>query len=308
MGFSSVRLLAGLTLLASTPAFAHNEDAHFARLPEPSELGVVVDESYTVRWMDADEPVETGTPTVNLFYTADGPPTFLPGEMPPIGLMGAPIAEGIPEEDLDNEVVWDTTTVPSGHYWIWSRVDDPGAILPVDGVLLSPAPVTVRHAGDTIGPTVRITAPSAAYTTARGEYAIQYEAFAPNGEATVRLEAGRSFDGTDFVVIADDLPADTAGSFLFDAAALGLEPDSRYTTLTIRAVISDDVGTFTAYAPAFLIHDQGPPAKPAPDEEAEAGGCTCARPGSSMPSSAWLWLGLLIIGQRRGWSAEPSLQ
>lgn len=306
-------LLAMLAALAPLPAFAHSGNPAEARVTAPDDVGVEADESFRITWLDTDTPIPTGTAAVNLFYTERMPPTFFPGEIPD-QLEGTPIVSGIPEPDTENAYVWDTRAVPSGTYWIWSRIDEPPEPMPSPVYLsFSKGPLHVRHPGDPIGPAVRITRPNTEIAYSDQEYEIRYRAFDPNGTATVRLEAGTSLDGTGFTLIADDLPATSTGAFVWDTSELE-EAD-----WTIRAVISDEVATSTAYSPYFLLVTHfipGRDAGPRPDagvrrdasvmdasttspEDPEDGeeGCRCAAAPANL-GSLWLLPFLLLFSRR----------
>ena len=65
----------------SGSAWAHGGLPAEAILVDPNEIAVW-DQSIELLWIDSDNPIPTGTATVNLFYTADMPPTFEPGTHP----------------------------------------------------------------------------------------------------------------------------------------------------------------------------------------------------------------------------------
>lgn len=298
-----------VALLWPRVAGAHGGNPAEARITAPDAVGIVADERFTVTWIDSDTPIPTGTATVNLYFTDEAPPTFFLGAIPG-ALGGTPIAEGIREVDPANRFEWDTTGVPSGTYWIWSRVDEPPEPVPSPVYIsLSPAPLHVRHPGDPLGPSIRITRPNTPISFSDREFELRWEAFAPNGPATVRLEAGTSLDGSDFLVIAEGLAATSTGAFVWQTGDLA-EGD-----WTIRAVITDEVGSFTAYARYFLLITHFFPNRDAgaadsggidasaaldaglepPPVEDEGCGCTTAGAG---PSWASWWL--LLAWRRRG--------
>lgn len=309
------RIVAITALLFPLKAFAHGGNPAEARVTAPADVGVVADESFHITWIDTDAPIPTGTATVNLFYTERMPPTFFLGDIPD-QLEGTPIVSGIPEPDTDNAYDWDIRSVPSGTYWIWSRVDEPPEPTPSPVYLsFSKGPLHVRHPGDPIGPSVRITRPNTEIAYSDEEYEIRYRAFDPNGTASVRLEAGTSVDGTDFEIIADDLPATSTGAFVWDTR------DLEEADWTLRAVITDDVDTFTAYSPYFLLithfipgRDAGPagPDAGAPRDAGAADGardtketpegddgCNCSSTdGPVNPAGLLLLLPLLLAARR----------
>jgi hypothetical protein len=234
-----------LLSLAPGSAWAHGGNPAEAKLTAPPSLGVVADEQFTITWLDLDTPIPTGTATVNLYYAARMPPTFFLGVIPET-LTGTAIATGIPEYQTPNRFEWDLSAVPSGTYWIWSRVDDPPEPIPSPIYLsFSPAPLAVQHPGDGIGPSVRVIRPNVELSYSNEGYEITWESFAPNGPASVRIEAGRSVDGSDFMLLAER--TETSTSFYWDTREV------EQGDWTIRAVITDQTGSFTAYARFYLL-------------------------------------------------------
>jgi hypothetical protein len=303
-----------LAILGSvTPAlgYAHGGNPAEAKVTSPPNVGEVADGSFTITWIDTDTPIPTGTATVDLYYSDQMPPTYFLGAIPE-PLLGTPIATGIREVDFPNLHVWDTSRVPSGTYWIWSRVDEPPEPMPSPVYIsFSPAPLHVQHPGDPIGPSVRITRPNTDISYSDDHFIIRWQAFAPNGSATIRLEAGTSLDGSDFMVIADGLTATSTGSFDW------ITEDLAEGDWTIRAVITDQTGAFTAYCPYFLLithffplADAGVPDAPAMmtrdaqttiDSGSELPivkdeGCSC----TASQGDPTLWLLLLVAWRRRG--------
>jgi hypothetical protein len=311
-----MRIAVAIAALFPELAFAHGGNPAEALVTVPAAAGTIADESFTITWIDADTPIPTGTATVDLHYTDRMPPTYFLGSIPD-ALIGTPIVQGIPETDFPNLYVWDTTAVPAGTYWIWSRVFEPPEPVPSPVYIsFSPAPLHVQHPGDPLGPSVRITRPNTDISYSDEEFELRWQAFAPNGPATLRLEAGTSLDGSDFIVIADGLAATSTGSFTWQTAELA-EGD-----WTIRAVITDETGSFTAYCPYFLLithffplRDAGAPdARPEredaaiaadagsepPEVVAEEGcGCTAARSDPSL-----LLLVLLSLRRRPALTAR----
>lgn len=305
-----VALGLALTAFGTKAAFAHGGLPAEAILITPSEMGTVADQSIEITWIDSDNPIPTGTATVNLFYTDAMPPTFEPGTRPD-ALIGTPMVSGIFEYDDTNSYTWDTSAVSAGTYWVWSLVEEPPEPMPSPQIIrFTEVPIVVAHGQDEVPPAVRITNPDNPFVWADQTVDLEYEAFDPSGTGRVRLEVGSTFDGSDFTVIAEDLPAVAEGSFTWDTSQLA-EVD-----WTIRATIIDDRGfEITAYAQYFLLvtHLQAPDAGPStPDAGAaedmgtpqapDAGvdvdqgqkmmakeGCSCT--GSSQrPGLAWLML------------------
>ena len=213
----------------------------------PRTVGEVVDQEFTLEWSDYDGPSPTGTVTVNWFYTNKMPRTFQPGVIPD-DLTGEVIVRGIDEADLTNRYVWNTSTVAPGSYFVWSLIDEPPeemALLRV--VAFARGVVTIAHPGDEVHPAVIISRPDSPYYLADESFRIEYEAFDPDGTATVTLEVSSSTLGENFEVLADALPAASKGEFIWDTKDL-VEGD-----WTIRAKIVDQRGlTQLSYCRFFL--------------------------------------------------------
>ncbi len=303
-----MRILFGI-LAAAVPglAYAHGGNPAEAKVTSPDLLGTTADTDFVITWIDADRPIPTGTATVDLYYVEQMPPTFFLGAIPST-LTGTPIAQGIPEYDTTDELVWDTRALPSGTYWIWSRVNDPPEpIVSPIYISFSPAPINVQHAGDPIGPSIRITRPSTNISYSDDHYELRYETFAPNGPATVRLEAGTTLDGSDFTVIADGLAATSTGAFVWDTHDL---PEMDW---TVRAVITDDTGSFTAYCKYFLLITHFIPGRDAgvrdadPRPDAGPGLRDAAVSTSPEPSGAASGCGCSTCSRRRRSAGTPAL-
>ena len=258
--------LAGSLGTNPSVASAHGGNPALAAMQTPRGVGTVVDETFELRWVDADKPIPTGTATVDLFYTATRPPSFSAGEIHPL-LEGTPIVQGVLEKDPANRHAWDTRTVPAGSYFVWSRVvEPPEEFMAPQIISFSPGVLTIAHPGDEIHPAIRITRPDSPFRYADDRFDIAWDAFDPDDSGRVRLEVGTSSLGEGYQVLADDLPA-TPGWFEWDTRALA-ETDWR-----IRATLTDARGlSFTTYAdyPLLVTHlglgrdggsgsDAGPP-------------------------------------------------
>jgi hypothetical protein len=280
-------------LLSPLRAAAHSGGVAVAYPTAP--VGVVVaDSSFTFAWTDSDMRSGTSTPTIDWFYTGALPPTFALGTVPD-DLEGTPIALGVPETDLTNELVWSTSSVAPGAYWIWSLVNEPEDATTSQIVGLSPGVVVIAHPGDEVRPAVVVTDPGAAlFTVADQRYLVRYAALDPDGSGRVSLEAYR--DGSaDVLALASDLPAAMDGSYEWDTSSVPNGP------WVVRAKIVDARGySFTAYARYFLTisHARLPP----PEEE----GCACrsARTGGSLGASLLLVLLLSARAIMSGWRAS----
>lgn len=195
--------------------------AHLAGVPTiawfeaPLEVGIVVDESYTFRWTDYDDTEGVvGNTLIDFFYTETMPATYRMGSVP-AALEGTPIVKGIPEADLENTWVWDTSEVPAGTYFLWSMAHD----APFRMVAFARGTVTVAHPGDPIHPAIAVTDPDGDGHVAVGSYVIRWEAFDPDGSGKVRLEATTSPVGADRILLAEGLDPAT-GAFEWDTSAV----------------------------------------------------------------------------------------
>jgi hypothetical protein len=257
-------------LLAGAPrlAAAHGGNPAQAVLLEPAELGPTVDQSYLIEWIDAGPPPPpTGSAMVNVFYTTEIPYTYPLGIIPPT-LTGTAIATGILEELEPSELTWEVSNVPSGHYWIWTRVDDPPVEMSPQYIRYSPAPLTVLHAGDEIGPAIALLDPSSEFSTADDFYTIDYSSWDSTGTARIRFEASPDAFRSEpnWFVIADNVSAQPRGVIGWNTSSLA-EGD-----YMLRATITDCEGrTFVAHSRYFLFvaHidpvDAGVPDGPQPD-------------------------------------------
>lgn len=249
VAISSAMVLAALLPLVGTrEAMAHGGQPTVAWVNDPIGVGHVVDRSFTFTWLDFDKAISTGTATVDFYYIATRPPTFSAGTIPD-PLDGTPIITGILEKDLANAHTWDTSSVPAGSYLIWSRVNEPPSeVFSPLIISYSPGVLTVAHPGDPVHPAVMITTPDTPFRFADQEFEVRYSAFDPDGTGKVKLEAGTTLDGTNFITLAEDLPAVADGAFHWDTSQLA-EAD-----WTLRATITDARGlSFTHYGRYFLL-------------------------------------------------------
>ena len=242
--------LAAALLLAccssARAAHAHSGAPALARVLNPDQPAEIVDRSYTFRWSDSDLPTPTGSASVAFYYSPFIPLPFPPENRP--ALDGRLIVRGIPEPDLSNRYTWDTSTVAPGAYFIWSLVEEPPQeIASVQIVSYSPQVLHIAHPGDVLTPSVVLLTPDTPFRFADDRYLFRYSAFDPSGTGRVRIEGTIQYDGSDFVILADDLPAAQNGSFEWDCR------DYTEGNWTIRISITDACGrVMTAHARYFL--------------------------------------------------------
>lgn len=259
---NSVRSAVAIAALAaaslySASAWAHGADPAVAYINEPVGVGNVVDDEFFFTWVDADRSIPTGTATVDFYYTDRQAPTFLNGERHP-DLTGTPIVLGIIEKEMPNEYTWDLTNVPSGSYLLWSEViEPPEENMAVKIIEFSPGILTVAHPGDPVHPAVMLRTPTSPFQYSDDFIELMYSAFDPDGTGRVMLEARAYPNGEDYMLIADDLPADEEGSYGWDTSELD-EGD-----WILRATITDDRGlSHYHYARYFLLVTHPPPIRP----------------------------------------------
>lgn len=316
-----VAAAASVPSIAPSVAFGHAGQPAVAYLDAPQGVGVVVDTEFVLTWSDADAPIPTGTATVDLFYTQQRPMTFVEGVIPD-DLTGAPIVTGLLEADLDNRFVWDVTGVPAGSYHVWSRVNDPPDEEDALQIIhFAPGVVTVAHPGDPVHPAVLVTAPANLFEFADEEFVVRYRAFDPDGTGRVRIEGAwlPPDDQPVFEVLAENLPADADGSWLWPTATLA-EGD-----WVVRVTVEDDRGlSFTTYAPTYLFITHpgsvpvgpdagrladggagdaaaGSPPPPSPSASSSSSDCRCTQPssGASGAGVTVLLAGLAVLWWRR---------
>lgn len=278
------RFLLPMALLAPSLAFAGDSGSvRVAYLYNPLGVGDVADTSYELTWLDSNMPAVGLNVTIDFYYTATMPPTFAIGEVPAT-LTGTIVATGIDEPSLENSLVWDTTAVPPGNYYLWTLARlDPRPATHLDVIAWSPGIVSIVHPGDELQPAVVLIKPNSPIERADRSFAITYAALDPDGTGRVKIEATLSRDATGFTTLARDLPAEANGMYTWDTSTVA---EGGW---TLRATIEDARGrSFTSYGRYFLTIDHPDPIAdsgviaPAPDagvpgpNEDESGGCSCS--------------------------------
>ncbi len=207
---------AAAVVVCSAPAYAHIGGLPSVALPlEPECAGTVVDGSFVLPWFDRDtvEPEGTDPTLIDLHYVSEIPVTFYPWERPEIGELGD-IALDVPLSDPENKIIWDTSGVPTGVYWLMSITLDRDFEL----VAMAPGPVTVAHPGDPVPPSIAVVQSDSEPDIADLAKIVQFCAHDPDGSAVVKLEVTDQLDGTGLRLLAEGLPASAEGSFQWDTS------------------------------------------------------------------------------------------
>jgi hypothetical protein len=267
-----------VVLFCPAIARAHSGAPAYAKIVAPAVPGVIADRSFEIQWEDSDSPTPSGPASIDFFYTKIAPLSLHPGETPEATTSTA-IAFGISEPDLANRLVWDTSSVAPGHYWIWSVVREPPqevASIQITGV--SPAPIAIRHDGaDELGPALAIVTPEVPNRVADRSFVVLFWSYVPSGTALVRTYAEESGSGRR-IEIAESVEMTAAGLHVFDTRGLG---DGEW---MIGGTITDDRGrSFEAHAPFFLtvFHSEPEPDAGSPDAPVDAGADPDAEPSEA---------------------------
>lgn len=219
-GGAAALVAAAIAVAAPEAAIAHLNGIPTVAWPEtPSGVGEVADRSYRIAWTDFDDQATTGETTIEVHASRRMPPTYRMGVTPRIGddPDHVVVAVGIPERDFANEVEWDTSTIPPGTWFVWTVAhDDPFVMW-----AFARGVVSVAHDGELPWPAVIVSRPDEGSTVGDESILLRYESFDPDGTARVKLEATRSLDGSQLITVAEDLPADPFGSFVWDTREVG---------------------------------------------------------------------------------------
>lgn len=315
---ASILVLSSVLLGRVLPASSHPAIGAPSAYPiEPSSVGTVVSSTFTLTWLDYDRPIPTGTATIDWYYATQNPKTYLIGATPE-DLEGELIVGGIAESDTANRHVWDVSNVPSGSYFVWSKVTEP----PEENPLLqlysfSQGVLTVHHAGDPVHPAVCFNKPDNPFTLVDEELPLVLEAFDPDGTGRLTLELfSRDTPEVMIPVFADrpsapriEEPLDTReleeGDYgmrlsLIDGRGLGFAAYSRWFFRVSHRLVEADAGTREAGSDAGLpdrdagiVGDAG-----AADggTEVDPDGCACAEVPRSRVVPSHFALVLLLFG------------
>ncbi len=246
-------LLSLLVLLAPAPAWAHGGNPAVADILAPDTLCPVADEGRSFAWADADSPAPSGPAYVDFYATTVVPETFFRTDFPD-ELEELPVALSILEPDPTNMGFWNTSTVATGVYWLWSHVREPPEEMSPAYISLSPVPIVVHHPPDPVPSALAITRPNNPLAVGDQTYRVEYTALDPTGTGRIRLEA-RPFREDDWHVIAENLPPVREGRFEWNTSQL---PAGDW---ILRATMTDCTGRVTVAHTRFIFfisHPVGP--------------------------------------------------
>lgn len=240
-----------------------------ASFTTPSVLGELADRSYSVTWLDDDSDL---TGIFDFYYqSANIPPGAQIGSD---AFVGVPIPTGqqVAIMEPSDALIWDTTVVPAGSYYLYAIATDP----PLDPLFgASAAPVTVRHPGDPLWPALVVDEPDAIGDTQAELFAVRFRARG-EGPLTATLRGRNLTPENDqpYYEIGEDIsleevsPGSFTGCYLWDLRAL--VEGQHY----VEVRISDQAGrVYTAYSRTMTVSlaaDGEPPTCAAPDPEADA--------------------------------------
>lgn len=169
-------LLAAVTLAAHVGGIPTQ-----ALFDAPVGVGNVADQSYILRWQD-NEMDETGR--FDFYYQPTNVPpnaSLMSGD-----LVGTPIPNGqqVVISDPQNDLVWDTSNVPAGSYYVYEITTDTDmGVPPIHS--MSKGAVTVRHPGDPLYPAVIVDEPNGIGDVVADGYALRWTA---SGTAPLRAD------------------------------------------------------------------------------------------------------------------------
>ena len=210
-----------------------NQNLILSRAPSISitapAANTTVDSSYTISWTASDTDSQA---TISLYYDTNNS-----------GYDGTLITGSL-SEGIHNSYTWNTSSLSSGNYHIYAKIDD-GVNPPAYDY--GAGRITVNRV-----PSINITAP-AVDTTVDGAYTISWTASDPDDQASISLYYDTNNSGYDGTLITDSLVEGTDISHTWNTAAIS-EGD-----YYLYAVISDGLNEAKAYSahPLTIDHDHG---------------------------------------------------
>ena len=229
--------------------------AHVGGIPtqalfeRPVELGEVADTSATIVWRDNELDL-TG-----LFDFYFQPSNIRPAVMTTHpDFAGALFAEAVPVSDPSDQLIWNSSAVSAGSYFIYEITRDP-PLSPVFSV--SPVPITVRHAGEPRWPAVVVTEPDGIMDTQQTRFAVKWSA-AGQGTLMATIRYGTVGEDTlSEIVSGVPLVASDAeryeGCYLWNISLLAQG------TYYVQVEVADEGGrTHTAFSRNSLVIYRNP--------------------------------------------------
>ena len=279
---------------------------------EPRSVGTVVSSTFALTWLDFDRPIPTGTATIDWYYATQNPKTYLIGATPD-DLFGELIVAGIAESNPVNRYVWDVSNVPSGSYFIWSKITEP----PEENPLLqlysfSQGVLTVHHPGDPIHPAVCFNKPDNPFTLVDEQLPMVLEAFDPDGTGRLTLEIFSRDEPENMTDIFRDRPAQSRieepldtrtleeGDYglrfsLIDGRGLGFTAYSRWFFRVSHRLADPDAGVLDASPDSGRVSSDAGDVSDSGLEGPEMEGCACAEVSFVPTSSPLRGLFLLLF-------------
>jgi alpha-tubulin suppressor-like RCC1 family protein len=188
-----------------------------------------VDASYTISWTASDSDNQAN---ISLYYDTDNS-----------GYDGTLITSSL-SEGTHSSYTWNTSSLPSGNYYIYAKIDDGVNPSVYD---YGAGKITVNRA-----PGITITAP-ATHTVVDASYTIGWTASDPDNQASISLYYDTNNSDYDGTLITNSLSEGIHTSYDWSTAAI---PEGDY---YIYAVISDGINQVKAYSarPLTIGHNHG---------------------------------------------------
>lgn len=253
-----------------------------ARFATPTGVGNVADQSFQVEWQDPNAMDATGQ--FDFYFQ---PSNVLPNA--PLGsgdLIGTILLGGqaISVADTKDTLVWDTSQVPAGSYFVYEITTDTDMGIPPT-YSMSPGVVTVRHPDDVLAPAVVVKEPDGISDLVADAYPIRFEA-SGQGPLFATVTWGSPDTGEPLQPLTADVPMKDLGSNLHEGCYLWDVTAKAQGYYFVRVEVRDPAGrvhsaysraSFTVYRSA-TIADAGPAPSCGEPAAVDAGGLPQDRP------------------------------
>lgn len=234
-----------------------------AKFSSPVCVNNVADQSFTMMWIDPDEMDPTGR--FDFYYqVSNGPPntSLMSGH-----LIGTAIPEGqqVNVSDLANLLLWDTSQVPAGSYFIYEVTTDTDMGIPPIHAM-APGVVTVQHPGEPLWPAVVVEQPDGVDDVVGDAFAVKWKGSGV-GPLTATVRGKERDEAGALPILASDVPMIDQGDGTFAGCwlwNLSSRPQGYY---YVEITVTDASGlTHAAYSRQALTlyrdpnpTDAGPP-------------------------------------------------